>query len=188
MADNNNSALLEECFQRLIELIYSQQVSITELRKEIERIPGWGGGGGGGGVLIDKRITKNGIFNAVDDAADGYRSVTVDVPGGGGPETITEYETNTVYQRYQTLIDPETETVYIVTPADGTDTYRSETIENDVLHENIKLIGSDSRLVIFDHPPTQSEINQLPENVVVVEYDPNDTPYAGLILNNNNNG
>lgn len=31
-------------------------------------------------VLIDKTITANGVFNAVEDNADGYKSVTVNVP------------------------------------------------------------------------------------------------------------
>lgn len=41
-----------------------------------------GGGGGGEAVLIQKTITANGTFAAADDNADGYSSVTVEVPGG----------------------------------------------------------------------------------------------------------
>ena len=36
---------------------------------------------GGGGTLITKNITANGTYNAEDDNADGYSSVTVAVPG-----------------------------------------------------------------------------------------------------------
>ena len=39
-----------------------------------------GGGGGEAPVLIDKTITENGTYNASDDAADGYKTVEVDVP------------------------------------------------------------------------------------------------------------
>lgn len=39
---------------------------------------------GGGSVLIPKIITENGTYNAVDDEADGYSSVNVNVSGGGG--------------------------------------------------------------------------------------------------------
>lgn len=37
------------------------------------------GGGGGSATLIEKNITVNGTYNASDDEADGYRSVSVDV-------------------------------------------------------------------------------------------------------------
>lgn len=37
----------------------------------------------GGATLITKSITENGTYDASDDEADGYSSVTVDVAGGG---------------------------------------------------------------------------------------------------------
>ena len=36
-------------------------------------------GGGGSAVLIEKTITENGIYNAVDDEADGYSTVNIEV-------------------------------------------------------------------------------------------------------------
>lgn len=39
-----------------------------------------GGGGGGSATLITKNITSNGTYNASSDNADGYSSVSVDVP------------------------------------------------------------------------------------------------------------
>lgn len=41
-----------------------------------------GGGGGGDATLITKSITANGTYDAEDDSADGYSSVTVTVPTG----------------------------------------------------------------------------------------------------------
>lgn len=41
----------------------------------------------GGATLISKSITENGTYDALDDEADGYSSVTVDVAGGGGGST-----------------------------------------------------------------------------------------------------
>ena len=35
---------------------------------------------GGGGTLIEKTITENGVYNASDDNANGYSTVTVNVP------------------------------------------------------------------------------------------------------------
>lgn len=40
--------------------------------------------GGGSATLITKNITANGTYPASDDSADGYSSVTVNVPSGGG--------------------------------------------------------------------------------------------------------
>jgi len=42
------------------------------------------GSGGGSATLIDKNITANGTYNALDDSADGYKKVVVNVPTGGG--------------------------------------------------------------------------------------------------------
>lgn len=44
-------------------------------------------------TLITKSITANGTYNAQDDSADGYSSVTVNVSGGGGSGLV--YETGT---------------------------------------------------------------------------------------------
>lgn len=44
--------------------------------------------GGGGSTLIAKSITANGTYNATDDSADGYSSVTVNVSTGGGGLTF----------------------------------------------------------------------------------------------------
>lgn len=39
-------------------------------------------------ILIDKTITENGTYNASDDSADGYKSVLVNVSGGGGSDCV----------------------------------------------------------------------------------------------------
>lgn len=46
-------------------------------------------GGGSPPVLITKSITANGTYDAEDDDADGYSSVTVNVSGGGSAQTAT---------------------------------------------------------------------------------------------------
>lgn len=47
-----------------------------------------------GAVLITKTITENGTYDAEDDNADGYSSVTVNVSGGGGSTTIDQLNVN----------------------------------------------------------------------------------------------
>ena len=48
-------------------------------------------GSGGGSTLITKTITQNGIYNAEDDNADGFSSVTVNVSDGGSPKGFEVY-------------------------------------------------------------------------------------------------
>lgn len=171
----------KEMFDRLIELYTDQKITIAEIAEKLQLIPP--GGGGTPPVLIDKVITDNGEYNAADDGADGFRTVSVDVSGGGGAtEPIPVYETNTEYRKYQTLVDGDSDITYLVTPVVG-ETYVSQDIITDVETGNLKPT-SDSRIVIYDHTPTQQELSALPENVLIVVYDPNDTPYSGIILNN----
>lgn len=71
---------------------------------------------GGGGVLISKNITENGTYYAVDDEADGYASVEVDVASG-------KYnEINCTMQEYEAMESHNIHTIYIVT--DGNKTYK----------------------------------------------------------------
>ena len=55
------------------------------------------GGGGGGSTLITKNITQNGTYNASDDNADGYSSVTVDI--GVTINTQAEWDALTLAQK-----------------------------------------------------------------------------------------
>lgn len=43
-------------------------------------------------TLTTKTITENGTYSAVDDSANGYSSVTVEVEGGGGSSDLTTAE------------------------------------------------------------------------------------------------
>lgn len=56
-----------------------------------------GGGGGSSSRLITKNITQDGIYNALDDNADGYSSVTVDV--GVTINTQAEWDALTLAQK-----------------------------------------------------------------------------------------
>lgn len=58
------------------------QGSATHTLKVDKIISYSGGGGGGSATLISKSITANGTYSASDDDADGYSSVTVNVPSG----------------------------------------------------------------------------------------------------------
>jgi hypothetical protein len=93
--------------------------------------------------------------------------------GGGGNATISDYESGKRYKRNTLVVDPATETVYRVLPSE----YTSITVEDDKLHGYLKLVGFESDIVTFDHNPSQSEIDALPDDSVVVIYSPTDVPY-----------
>lgn len=59
----------------------SAKMTPAQMVAAIQSIPT---GGGGSATLIDKTITSNGVYNASDDNADGYKKVTVSVSGGCG--------------------------------------------------------------------------------------------------------
>ena len=95
---------------------------------------------------------------------------------GKGMATLTDYESNHEYKRNSLVVDRVTETVYRVTPRNGT-SYTSITVEQDCSDGNLKLVGFESQIVPFDHEPTQYEINTVPDGAMVAIYSPSDTPY-----------
>lgn len=95
---------------------------------------------------------------------------------GKGMATLTDYESNHEYKRNSLVVDRVTETVYRVTPRNGT-SYTSITVEQDCSDGNLKLVGFESQIIPFDHEPTQYEINTVPDGAMVAIYSPSDTPY-----------
>lgn len=82
----NNEPFLGQRFWTTDLLIATTDTAGTSFTLKIEKQVG-----GGGSTLITKTITANGTYDAEDDDADGYSSVTVNVSGGGG----LVYETGT---------------------------------------------------------------------------------------------
>lgn len=58
--------------------------------EKIELTGSGSGGGSGSATLTTKTITTNGTYNASDDSADGYSSVTVNVPTPAGASMNTQ--------------------------------------------------------------------------------------------------
>ena len=112
------------------------------------------------------------------------------IGGGGGGGTgngFEVYESGKTYKKYQALIDPNTDIPYLVVPYGGATEYISDTVENDCAAGNLRLLGFDGQIVTFNHPPQEPEINRLPENVVVVEYNDVDPNYNILTSDNTTN-
>lgn len=112
------------------------------------------------------------------------------IGGGGGGGTgngFEVYESGKTYKKYQALIDPNTDIPYLVVPYGGAAEYISDTVENDCAAGNLRLLGFDGQIVTFNHPPQEPEIDRLPENVVVVEYNDVDPNYNILTSDNTNN-
>ena len=104
--------------------------------------------------------------------------------GGGKGNGLEVYTPGETYKRYRMLVDPNTDIVYITVPYNG-DEYVAVSVEQDCADGNLKLLGYDGQIVPFNHTPTPNEVDRLPENVVVVEYNPSDTPYTGILTSDN---
>lgn len=91
----------------------------------------------------------------------------------GGSASIEDYAVGKKYKRNTLIVDTATETVYRSLVA-----YISTAIEEDISKGYLKLVGYESQLVTFNHDPTQSEINALPDDTLVAVYSSSDTPYV----------
>ena len=105
--------------------------------------------------------------------------------GGGTGNGFQVYESGKVYKKYQALIDPATDTPDLVVPAGGLAEYTSISVQQDCGDGNLKLLGFDAQIVTFDHTPSPEEIDVIPEKTTVVEYNSADTPYTGMLNNDN---
>jgi hypothetical protein len=97
--------------------------------------------------------------------------------GGGGSAIVTDYQSDQLYKRNTLVVDTATETMYRVI-----NEYTSITVQEDCMNGNLKLVGFESQVITFDHNPTQSEINVLPEDSLVAIYSAADTPYQPDLL------
>lgn len=93
--------------------------------------------------------------------------------GGGGSASIEDYQSGQSYTRNMLIVDPNTETVYRVLTA-----YVSISVADDIESGYLKLVGAESQVITFPHEPTQTEINNLPDDALVAVYSPTDTPYT----------
>ena len=79
----------------------------NQVTVKIEKLELTGSGGGGSSTLITKTITENGTYLAEDDDADGYSSVTVNVPSSAASSWTkvaeTTYQVNTTNTSAQTV-------------------------------------------------------------------------------------
>jgi hypothetical protein len=108
----------------------------------------------------------------IKEIADKLEQVEMSGGGGSGNATITDYESNKAYVRNTLLVDVSTETVYrVINP------YTSKTVEEDCNDGNLKPVGFESQIITMNKAPTQSEINVLPEDVLVALYSSSDEPY-----------
>lgn len=105
--------------------------------------------------------------------------------GGTGNASIDDYESGKLYQRNVLVVNRDTETLYRVL-----DEYESVSVEIDRAAGHLKLVGYDSQFVTFNHNPSQTEIDTLPEDVLVAVYSTTDDPYTPVVSGDNpvNNG
>lgn len=95
--------------------------------------------------------------------------------GGGGSASIEDYESGKLYKRNMLIVDPQTETVYRVLRE-----YTSVSINDDLalVPAALKIVGAESQVVTFPHNPSQAEIDNLSDDVLVAVYSSTDAPYV----------
>ena len=100
----------------------------------------------------------------------------LEIGGGGGNATIADYVSGTTYQHNSLVHDTVTDDLYLVIAETS---YVAIDISTDVGNGNLKAVGGSgvSNLVLFDHDPTQQEIEGLDENTAVIVYSPSDDPF-----------
>jgi hypothetical protein len=98
----------------------------------------------------------------------------LELGGGSGNASISDYEMGKTYKRNTLLVDPGSVTVYHVIPTQ----YVSVSVDDDKRTGYLKVVGFESEIVTFHHNPSQSEINALPDDAFVVVYSPTDVPYV----------
>ena len=104
---------------------------------------------------------------------------------GSGSAVIADYKENVFYKRNSLVVEPLTETVYRAIPVEG---FTSTTFEADRAAGRLKLVGYESQVIAFNHQPTQSEIDTLPEDSLVAIYSPQDDPYTPVLSSDNFEG
>ena len=97
----------------------------------------------------------------------------LELGGGSGNASITDYEMGKKYKRNTLVVDPGSETVYRVLPSE----YTSETVEDDKRNGYLKLVGFESQIIAFNGDPTQAQLNVIPDDTLVAIYSAADTPY-----------
>ena len=75
--------------------------------------------------MVTKEITENGTYDATDDSANGYSSVTVNVEGGGGGSS--DFSTAQV-----TVVQEEASFRGLVLPAISDDTFEIQIYRNGI--------------------------------------------------------
>lgn len=96
--------------------------------------------------------------------------------GGGGNASIADYAPNTVYEHNALVVDTNNNNLYLVVCVTS---YTSVDVDTDVRNGNLKMINTNvpGNIVLFDHDPTQDEIQNLDENVAVIVYNASDQPF-----------
>lgn len=112
-------------------------------------------------------IQQQQIINSIASHLEQLESI------GGGSASIADYESGKVYKRNALVVDTDTETVYRVLATQ----YTSVSVESDVEHQYLKVVGMESQIVNFSHDPTQDEISALPDDSFVAVYSTTDNPY-----------
>lgn len=113
-------------------------------------------------------VAQQQVINSIATKLEQIESI-----GGGGSASIEDYTPNKRYKRNTLIVDTNTETVYR-----SLIEYTSVSMDTDTANGFLKLVGYESQFVSFNHNPTQSEIDALPDDTLVAVYSSADAPYV----------
>ena len=125
--------------------------------------------------LLELEIAREARLKRIEDALNAIQLAT-------DATSLEDYVGGKFYKRNTLVVDSLTETVYRTLPREG---FTSTTLQNDLEHRRLKLVGYESQFVTFNHQPTQAEIDTLPEDTLVAIYSPQDDPYSPALSSDN---
>lgn len=98
--------------------------------------------------------------------------------GGSGNATIEDYTLGKTYKRNTLVVYEPTETVYrALSEFTATDFNTEVSGDGTPGSIKLKLVGFESSIVTYGAPPTQEEVNALPEDTIVAIYNSAGDPY-----------
>lgn len=125
--------------------------------------------------LLELETAREARLKRIEDALNAIQLAT-------DATSLEDYVGGKFYKRNTLVVDALTETVYRTLPREG---FTSTTLQNDLENGRLKLVGYESQFVTFNHPPTDEEVNALPEDTLVAIYSPSDDPYQTVTSSDN---
>jgi hypothetical protein len=170
---SGDSTVDDTTIQNILSTLRDHKVSIEVLNEQVANLEAISIEGS----LQDLNTLIQSIQNTINALDTRVTNLENRMNNLSGFNVIEDYVSGKTYNRNDMVIDPDTEIVYRVL-----NQYTSANLSTDLSNGQLKIVGFDSpQIVTFDHNPTQSEIDVLPNDALVVVYSSNDAAYSAPI-------